>query len=286
MNIDISLDPFEDFVPDYMGKVREFSNRTFEMVVRVIRPMQRDSAKERYEAFGDLALPKPKEELSESELEAIRAENWTRAVRRAKQRVRWLCNELAADRLLTLTYRENVQDRDRVKKDFTRFVRMVRKYEPEWGYVAILEKQDRGAYHVHCAVKGFQKIKVLRKLWYQALGGSGTEEGDQTPGQIDVTSPNARWGSRGREWKTNRLAAYISKYMHKTFDETATEKRRYWHAKDLKAPEPERFWIGASNIAEFVKSVHSRASFIYGDQIFDMWLSPDGELLYLSGQIK
>lgn len=63
-----------------------------------------------------------------------REENESRAVRRAKSRIRQRILAAQADHLLTLTYRENVTDYDRACGDLTRFVRLVKARMPEWSY--------------------------------------------------------------------------------------------------------------------------------------------------------
>lgn len=273
----------EQVSPSYYMNIREFANKTVEAVVTAIRPMQMDTAKKRYEEFWGFGLSAEPKELTDEERQA----NWNRSVRRARQNIRFLCKQLGADRLFTLTYRENVQDREQVKADFTRFIRMVRLLIPGWQYVAVLERQDRGAYHIHCAVRGFQKIKILRSCWYRALGARPDATGADTPGQIDVTSPRARWGATQRQWDTNKLASYISKYLHKTFDETASEKKRYWTAKGLKLPVKHRIWMGAQNVWDMVKEAYGILDTFHGLQPdFGMWLSSDLCNFWIGGRVE
>lgn len=242
-----------------------------------------DTAKKRYEEFWGIGLTTEAKELTEDELQA----NWARSVRRARQNIRFLCKQLCADRLFTLTYRENIEDREVVKKNFKEFLRLVRLAIPGWQYVAVLERQDRGAYHIHCAVRGFQKIKILRACWYRALGARADATGADTPGQIDVTSPRARWGATQRQWDTNKLASYISKYMHKTFDENATEKKRYWTAKGLKFPIKHRIWMGAQNVWDMVIEAHGVLEIFHGlKPDFGMWLSSDKCNFWIGGRIE
>lgn len=280
----------DQVAPSYYMNIREFANKTVEAVVTAIRPMQMDTAKKRYEEFWSLGLSAEPKELTEDERQA----NWNRSVRRARQNIRFLCKQLGADRLFTLTYRENIEDRELVKKNFKEFLRLVRSGIPGvcsgipgWQYVAVLERQDRGAYHIHCAVKGFQKIKILRACWYKALGSRPDATGADTPGQIDVTSPRARWGATQRQWDTNKLASYISKYMHKTFDENATEKKRYWTAKGLKFPVKHRIWLGAQNVVDMVTEAYGLLESFHGIQPdFGMWLSSDMCNFWIGGRIE
>jgi hypothetical protein len=199
---------------------------------------------------------------------------------------------MKADRLFTLTYRRNEQDRETVKADFKRFLRLVKKGwkgqagYPNWRYVAVLEQQDRGAFHIHCAVQGWQRISFLRAAWYKALGGQGNETGEGTPGAVNVTNPDkAKWGHTGRQWKSRKLAGYLTKYLAKTFDENATEKKRYWHAKDIAEPVVQRFIIGAVSIVEaIVESVEMLKFHVGLKGGFDHWLSTSQDSYWLAGE--
>lgn len=292
---------------DYYMDVLEFKNGTVEVLLKTIRPMHEgpvlsvadpDSHGNYLKSIGlsymevhgsGLKIVAPEEPEPDSEFK--RQSNHLRAVRRAKAHIRWLVNEMEADRLFTLTYRANETDREKVKADFKRFVRLVRKGWggqqglPEWRYVAVLERQERGAYHIHCAVKGWQKVTFLRTAWYKALGGQGDETGDQTPGNIDVTSPRkARWGTSLREWKASKLSAYLTKYLAKTFDEETDEKKRYWHSKDTVVPAKQRFILCATDL---VSAIHESASVLelhFGHAInfARSWLSPFKDALWLS----
>lgn len=286
--MDLILDQSEK---NYYLNIREFKSGAFEAVMRLVKPMSR----ERTEAIvNGLPVTSPwdrpvrfTKELTPEEQAAKDAENHYRSVKRSKQMVRWLTKCMEADRLLTLTYRENMQDREKVRAHFRDFIRRVRKHYPDWKYVAVLEKQDRGALHIHLAVKGFQRIKFIRACWYKALGGNGSEVGDQTPGAVNITSPTTRWGSGVKEWKTEKLAAYITKYLQKTFDDVLSEKRRYWSARGIDSPpDVRRCWVGGSNIFDAIKSCLSVLEFdcgLYGVD-FDWWISPDNDMLFISGR--
>lgn len=292
---------------NYYINIRNFANGTYEAVMKAVRPLNADVMEARADgaAYSQHCREKgasamdgfPKRfkinketgEASEYEKES----NHERAVRRAKQQIRWLCKTMDADRLFTLTYRANVEDREQVRKDFARFLRLVRsgwagqQGIADWRYVAVLERQDRGAYHVHCAVKGWQKVTFLRAAWYRALGGTGKETGLETPGQVDVTSPKKRFGGRTREWKAEKLAGYLTKYLQKTFDQSTFEKRRYWHSKDLEVPEKKQLWIGGTNIVEaIVSTIQTLQNESRIKDSFDMWLSSDYCTFWIAGGIK
>jgi hypothetical protein len=55
---------------------------------------------------------------------------------------------------VTLTYRANMEDRDRALHDLERLRRALSRSGRSMPYVAVLERQQRGALHPHLAVKG------------------------------------------------------------------------------------------------------------------------------------
>lgn len=274
---------------DYYLTVREFASGSFEAVMKLVKPMSAEYTEAIVEGLPVTSVwDKPvvfTKDLTQAERDAKDARNHSRAVLRSKQSIRWLCKAMGADRLFTLTYRANQEDREQVRADFQEFLRLVRKRIPSWQYVAVLEKQDRGAYHIHCAVKGWQQIKYLRKCWYVALGGCGDETGADTPGQVDVTSPQKKWGGTGREWKTEKLAGYITKYIAKTFDSALSEKRRYWASRGIEKPEPRRMWVGGSNIFDAIKSCLGILYFDVGLEgvDFNWWISTRNDVLWIAG---
>ena len=70
---------------------------------------------------------------------------------------------IGAEHLVTLTYRTNVEDRDRVLHDLERLRLALSRSGCSMPYVALLERQQREALHPHLAVKGFQNVRLLRR---------------------------------------------------------------------------------------------------------------------------
>lgn len=152
-----------------------------------------------------------------------REQNEDRAVRRAKSRLRQLILTAGADHLLTLTYRENVTDYDRACGDLSRFVRLVKGHMPAWIYIAVPERQKRGAWHWHIAVRGRQDVILLRALWRQVVG----------EGNIDVVPPKGT-GHR----RKLALIRYLGKYLAKGFseDDRQLNGRRYRASLGIEVP--------------------------------------------------
>lgn len=127
-----------------------------------------------------------------------------RARRRARSRLRQLILTANANYLLTLTYRANVTDFRQASSDLGRFVRKVKKYLPRWVYIAVPERQQRGAWHWHLAVIGRQDVKLLRACWRKVVG----------EGNIDVQRPRPGMANRRLA-----LVRYLGKYLAKGFEE-------------------------------------------------------------------
>ena len=138
--------------------------------------------------------------------------NIERSNRRAKGRLRRICMSAELDHLVTLTYRENMVDKAEAWADFERFVRTVHRYFPDWQYAVTTEQQERGAYHFHIGVKGYQDVDLLRSIWRSVVG----------DGNIDVQYIKTR---KGHKWKRNALATYLAKYIDKDMETELNEKR-------------------------------------------------------------
>ncbi len=150
-------------------------------------------------------------------------QNEKRAQARAKGEIRRKCLSIQADHLVTLTYRANMEDRDRVLTDLERLRRMLSRSGYRMPYVAVLECQKRGAIHPHLAVRGFQDIRLLRCCWYKIVG--------RAQGQVNVRGP--RPGT-----SPVKLARYLSKYISKDMDSQPREfeEHRYFCSLGITVP--------------------------------------------------
>ena len=159
-----------------------------------------------------------------------REKNIERCERRAKAEVRRKCMAAGLDHILTLTYRENLEAKEKAYHDFETFIRQVHDKLPDWKYVAVPERQGRGAIHFHVAIKGYQDVSLLRSLWRYVAG----------DGNIDVSY---RKTTKGIQWKRTKLALYLSKYIGKkekgtqTRVETDLNERRFRASPGIAIPE-------------------------------------------------
>ncbi len=150
--------------------------------------------------------------------------NEQRAVRRARSRLRKLLLAAKADHLLTLTYRINQTDFAQASADLTRFIRLVREKQQTFVFVAVAERQKRGAWHWHLAVPGRQDVQLLRACWRKVIG----------EGNIDVSAP--RGNPMQRQLK---LVAYLGKYLAKGFDDKVDRQlnaRRFRSSLGIEVP--------------------------------------------------
>ena len=155
-----------------------------------------------------------------------------KSVARARTKVRRLCLTMCCDRLLTLTFRENLEDLDVAWDRFKYFTKLCRaKWGKKFRYVAVPEYQKRGAVHFHIAIAGYMKANVVRKMWRRAAGRYG--------GNIDITNPK-KFGKGN--WNPKRIANYISKYISKN-DSVEFNKKRYSSGGDIDIPEPRKGYV-------------------------------------------
>jgi hypothetical protein len=205
--------------------------------------------------------------------EEIRERNRKRAAIRAKSNVRRLCKVAALDTLLTLTYRANQTDLSICKKHLKEFVRRLRTYWPEFLAVAAFEQQERGAWHVHLAVKGVPRemvhrlgVKVksfnmIRAIWRSVVG--------QDNGNIDIAK------RKGNSKKSPaKLAAYLSKYIMKAFQDGDDHVNRWTKFGQIPLPKP--FHVGyCRNMIQAIEFAYSFGS--QGDTVTS-YLNSFGDL--------
>lgn len=113
----------------------------------------------------------------------------------------------------TLTFAENVLDIKQANKEFANFCHRLKRLFPNFQYVAVPERQKRGAIHYHLVTNdfsgvGFVDYNLLRKIW-----GFGRLE-------------------FARVKKINNMSFYLSKYLTKQ-DDTFYNKKRFFCSQNL-----------------------------------------------------
>jgi hypothetical protein len=184
------------------------------------------------------------ERLEEKRLQALE-----KSARRAKQGCAHKIKEAGFSSLLTCTYRENMQDFDRLRRDWKAMLRVLGEHVPNFAAVFAFERQQRGAWHVHAAIhklpaflwvpyrRGRQVTKVMvrswdyiRRLWRRIVG----------DGNIDVDGHRKHRRSRQRAQESlARLAGYVSKYLTKDHATGPSGRNRWGSTAGITPPKPE-----------------------------------------------
>ena len=193
---------------------------------------------------GEWIKPPP---LTVHQLTEKQLQSRERSSRRATTKVRRLCKHKGLDTMLTLTYRENQNCRVRMRRDFDVFIKRMRRIVPDFQYLAVFEKQKRGAYHAHIATERIlshylhngtlvKSYDLIRAVWRAVVGADN--------GNIDV-SRNKRSGR-----SVARLASYLSKYISKGFAEMDSDGKDSYSCSGKDLPAPLQFESLTRNIHE------------------------------------
>lgn len=272
-------------IPEYWCKVVKLPHGQVEVSVT---PACKSTIINLRMGFNPLdCAPKPRT----PEEQAIRDEaNRARAARRARQNVRYLVKSIYGDHMLTFTYRDNVLDRERVASDWKEFVRLMRYRYPDWQYVAVLEQQDRGGYHIHVAVTGKQDIRWILRCWLLAIGqppsdvsdwlSRGVKLGERSLGAVNVVGPKRRWGGNCKRWQRNKLSGYLTKYIAKEFAEADKGAKKYWHSRGVVRPVIVKFWLRAATYEQAVIEAHDLVYYM-GVTDMSIWASPS--VIWITG---
>lgn len=168
---------------------------------KVVVKRKRDAVVQCKKERGQFAL-----DLTDRQVEFNNRANLKRSCSRSYRRVVDICDGMGADRMMTLTFQENIVDIDLVLMVWKEFLRLAHVRWGDFSYVCVPEKQKRGAIHFHVALnKYFYWFSVLQ-VWKKAVAVvSGMTGG------IDI-----RASKKGRGNKQG-IARYIAKYVSKAF---------------------------------------------------------------------
>ncbi|WP_346779022.1 hypothetical protein [Burkholderia sp. Ac-20384] len=153
------------------------------------------------------------------------------SIERSKRMIRKRCKQIRADRMLTLSTRLNETRIEVWARWWDAFRRRLNKLQ-DFHYVAVLERQERGAWHIHVAVHGRQNWKLLRSIWLSVIAKDGTV--NNSIGRASCLFRKV--GGKGRAMR-HRIATYIAKYVGKGAHDAGFNKKRYWTSKGIVLPE-------------------------------------------------
>lgn len=124
--------------------------------------------------------------------------------------------------LASFTYRENMADLQRGRKDFNTFTRALKStFGGQVRYIAVCEFQERGAVHFHSliwglpfgTVKNERSTRLVATLWSQGFADLVSTDGDE------------------------KLGSYLAKYFGKTFtDPRLLGKKSYITSRNIRRP--------------------------------------------------
>lgn len=172
------------------------------------------------------------------------ADNLKSAAQRAKTACRRIIKAEGFNEMGTLTYRENQTDRELCKKHFKEFIRRMKKaFGGEFRYCASFEKQDRGAMHVHLAMHKFPAhLDVRYKGVKVAAWRVGTQIWRDIVGKdngLFFVGAKPKFGhKRNRNLSLAKMAAYVSKYIMKDYEEAGVGSNRYSRSNGVPVSKP------------------------------------------------
>lgn len=168
-------------------------------------------------------------ELSECKEEKTASEHYDALKRKQKhyENMRWViarivdCNFDDKTKFITLTFKENIDDITYTNYEFNKFIKRLNfslygTKKQQLRYLAVWEKQKRGAIHYHIIFFDlpFIKNKDLQEIW---------GHGFIKINKIDVDSKD----NRGR---------YVSKYFSKDIDDKNYKQKAFFKSQNLKLP--------------------------------------------------
>ena len=129
------------------------------------------------------------------------------------------CNYDDKSTFLTLTFKENLQDIETANREFTLFIKRLKRYlkNQQLKYIATWELQQRGAIHYHLVLFSVPYIKndKLSEIW--------------SNGFIKINKIK-------ETVKNEAVGVYITKYFVKDLEKKANQKKAYFCSRNLIKP--------------------------------------------------
>jgi hypothetical protein len=202
--------------------------------------------------------------------EQRRLDNLKRNANRAKTACRRIIKAEGFDELLTLTYRENQQDRALCKAHFKEWVRRMKAHlGGVFRFCASFEKQERGAMHVHLAVHKLPKHAVHKGTkiegWRLGTAVWRTVVGEDN-GLCFVGGKNRKGNQKRKPVGRAKMAAYVSKYITKDYAEAEAESNRYSRSNGIPVGKPQVLHFERAMLAEIISMVFTLGE---GDVVVD-----------------
>jgi len=135
-----------------------------------------------------------------------------KAYNRAKTKIKRLVNSNTEwNKFFTLTFKDNITDIASANAMFSQFIKRLKYYFTDFTYLAVPERQKRGAVHYHLICNlGYVDFNWLRELWGY--------------GPIELADIRA----------VKKTGAYISKYLTKSASEF--NKKSFFCSRNISKP--------------------------------------------------
>lgn len=208
-------DSFLDDKPTFGGS--KLSIRIFPDFIRIIlSEINEDNyEREKYQL--------KKEHKKRERTQSQKTEDSERSKRRAYRTVIDKVMQIKGDRMITLTFKENITDKKIAYKAFTAFIRLMRIRFKTFDYIAVPEYQKRGAVHFHVVTNTFYMWTSVLSLWRKAVKTISNETGG-----IHI---NKKAASKYTEKGYNGLGRYIAKYILKDIKTDVKNEKSYYSSK-------------------------------------------------------
>lgn len=185
-----------------------------------------------------------------------------RALEKSAKRAQTMCRRVIKtegfDEMMTLTYRENQEDRDLCKKHFAEWHRRMKRALGEFRFCASFERQERGSMHVHLAThrlpshvayKGVKidAWKLGTRVWRSIVGDDNG---------LCFVGGKTRFGApRRQKLSLARMAAYVSKYILKDFKDCPESSARYSRSRGGEVGKPVHVRLDGCSMVEMIAAV-------------------------------
>jgi hypothetical protein len=204
-----------------------------------------------------------------------------RSMHRRRRGVRHQVKNFGATHLFTLTTRA-VLPRAELVKAWARVCRYIDRLHPNgWHYVCVPEPHPSNPdhWHLHVAIAMFMPANLVRRFWHLALGAPGLMHGKDAPGNVDLQQIK-NVGGGGVLRRSVKIARYISKYVTKSDDVTAFNKKRYFCSRSSR-PQVEKFWLAAGHQGAAFSEIVGKFFWSTDSINEDVFLSKDGNVVWV-----
>lgn len=192
--------------------------------------------------------------------EARKEEYKSRAAHVAREMIKRLVLENFDENsfFLTLTYKENIQDRDYSNSEFKKFVQRIKRQYPDFEYIAVIEYQERGAIHYHM-ICNHLKLEWKNDKELKKLENAFSERYWNSNGWVDIQ----------RLYNVDNVGAYLIKYLAKDRQKGYEfSKRNYLCSRGLKKPVIHSDPIAVMNsVSDWIPSYTSSYDSVYNGKV-------------------